>query len=98
MATLDIDALVMRFSTIPLSPLSHYQSTINRRMTLLDYAHGRAYLAFCPDEERRHLVALPQQSAASAEEADASRPSAFDGSSGTLASIISRAVRSMSKR
>lgn len=70
LATLDIDALVIRFSTIPLSPLSHYQSTINRRMTLLDYAHGRAYLAFCPDEERRHLVALLQQSAASAEEAD----------------------------
>lgn len=71
LATLDVDALVIRFSTIPLSPLSHYQSTINRRMTLLDYAHGRAYLGFCPKEERAHLVALLQQSAATPAEADA---------------------------
>lgn len=71
LATLDVDALVIRFSTIPLSPLSHYQSTINRRMTLLEYAHGRAYLAFCPREERQHLVALLQQSAGDAAEAQA---------------------------
>ena len=71
LATLDVDALVIRFSTIPMSPLSHYQSTINRRMTLLDYAHGRAYLGFCPQEERAHLVALLQQSAATPAEADA---------------------------
>ena len=71
LATLDVDALVIRFSTIPMSPLSHYQSTINRRMTLLDYAHGRAYLGFCPKEERAHLVALLQQSAASPAEAEA---------------------------
>ncbi|MBL3575916.1 DNA-binding transcriptional regulator [Rhodovulum sulfidophilum] len=71
LATLDVDALVIRFSTIPMSPLSHYQSTINRRMTLLDYAHGRAYLGFCPTEERTHLVALLQQSAASPAEAEA---------------------------
>lgn len=71
LATLDVDALVIRFSTIPMSPLSHYQSTINRRMTLLDYAHGRAYLGFCPKEERAHLVALLQQSAATPEEAEA---------------------------
>lgn len=70
-ATLDVDAQVIRFSTIPMSPLSHYQSTINRRMTLLDYAHGRAYLGFCPPEERTHLVALLQQSAASPAEAEA---------------------------
>ena len=71
LATLDVDALVIRFSTIPMSPLSHYQSTINRRMTLLDYAHGRAYLGFCPKEERAHLVALLQQSAATPVEAEA---------------------------
>jgi len=71
LATLDVDALVIRFSTIPMSPLSYYQSTINRRMTLLDYAHGRAYLAFCPMVERQHLVALMQQSAESEAEATA---------------------------
>lgn len=69
LATLDVDALVIRFSTIPMSPLSHYQSTINRRMTLLEYAHGRAYLAFCPKEERQHLVSLLQQSAGTEAEA-----------------------------
>ena len=69
LATLDVDALVIRFSTIPMSPLAHYGSTINRRMSLLDFAHGRAYLAFCSAEERRHLVALLQQSAATTEEA-----------------------------
>ncbi len=71
LATLDVDALVIRFSTIPMSPLAHYGSTINRRMSLLDFAHGRAYLAFCSAEERRHLVALLQQSASSADEATA---------------------------
>ncbi|AVW92158.1 IclR family transcriptional regulator [Celeribacter baekdonensis] len=71
LATLDVDALVIRFSTIPMSPLSHYQSTINRRMTLLDYAHGRAYLAFCPAAERRHLIALLQQAATTDAEAQA---------------------------
>ena len=43
--------------------------TVNRRMTLLDYAHGRAYLGFCPEEERQHLVNLLQQSAETNEEA-----------------------------
>lgn len=71
LATLDVDALVIRFSTIPISPLSHYQSTINRRMTLLEYAHGRAYLGFCPAEERQHLVALLQKSASSEKEVEA---------------------------
>lgn len=73
LATLDVDALVIRFSTIHLSPLPHDQSTINSRMTLLDYAHGRAYLAFCPKEERQHLVALLQQSAETEEDAFAVR-------------------------
>lgn len=62
-ATLDVDALVIRYSTIPMSPLSYYQSTINRRMTLLEYAHGRAYLSFCPPAEQSHLLEILKQAA-----------------------------------
>ncbi|WP_158964517.1 DNA-binding transcriptional regulator [Chachezhania sediminis] len=68
-ATLDVDAPVIRFSTIPISPLSHYHSTINQRMTLLEYAHGRAYLSYCPQAERRQLIGLLKQSVETREEA-----------------------------
>ncbi len=56
--TLDGDAMVVRYSTIPQSPLAHIHSTINRRLSLLRRAHGRAYLAFCPEEERAHLLEI----------------------------------------
>ena len=55
LATLDRDVMVVRYSTIPRSPLSHSQSTLNKRLDLLSRAHGRAYLAYCHDLERRHL-------------------------------------------
>ena len=55
-ATFDVDAMVVRYSTIPASPLSHKQSTINRRLDMLTRAHGRAYLAFCAEAERRHVL------------------------------------------
>jgi len=54
-ATFDVDAMVVRYSTIPASPLSHKQSTINARLDMLTRGHGRAYLAFCAEEERRHV-------------------------------------------
>ncbi|WP_370319027.1 DNA-binding transcriptional regulator [Oricola sp.] len=47
----DVDAMVVRYSTIPASPLSHKHSTINRRLDLLTRAHGRAWLAFCEEAE-----------------------------------------------
>lgn len=59
--TLDGDAMVVRYSTIPQSPLAHIHSTINRRLSLLRRAHGRAYLAFCPEAEREHLVQLIEE-------------------------------------
>lgn len=64
-ATLDTDAMVVRFSTIPISPLSHKHSTINRRLSLIDHAHGRAYLAFCPRQEQRHIINLLERAATS---------------------------------
>ena len=57
-ATLDVDAMVVRYSTIPNSPLAHVHSTLNKRLSLLARAHGRAYLAFCGETERQALLAL----------------------------------------
>ena len=50
--TFDVDAMVVRYSTIPASPLSHKHSTLNRRLDLLTRAHGRAWLAYCEKQER----------------------------------------------
>ena len=58
LATLDGAAMVVRLSTIPRSPLAHAHSTLGRRLALPATAHGRAWLAFCPGEERRRLLAL----------------------------------------
>lgn len=55
LATFDADAMVVRYSTIPGSPLAHKQSTVNHRLDMLSRAHGRAYLAFCPEPEREHI-------------------------------------------
>ncbi len=51
------DSMVVRYSTIPLSPLSLLQSTINMRLSLVSRAIGRAYLAYCEPEQRDHLMA-----------------------------------------
>lgn len=54
----DGDAVVVRYSTIPNSPLSFFHSTINMRLSLLDQALGRAWLAFCDAPARDALIAL----------------------------------------
>lgn len=58
LATLDLDAMVVRYSTIPLSPLSHKHSTLNNRLELGCRAHGRAYLCYCSERERQALFQL----------------------------------------
>jgi IclR family mhp operon transcriptional activator len=55
-ALLDHDAVMVRFSTIPDSPVSPFHATINMRLRLLTRALGRAYLAFCPPDERDFIV------------------------------------------
>ena len=55
LATLSDTAMVVRLSTLPDSPLAHAHSTLHKRLDLLTRAHGRAYLAHCPDEERQRL-------------------------------------------
>ena len=54
----DGDAMIVRYSTIPHSPLSFFHSTINMRLSLLTQALGRAYLAFCEPAEQDALIEL----------------------------------------
>ena len=64
LATLDVDTMRVRVSTQQDSPFSTSadQRRIARRVPMLSSAHGRAYLAFCPDDEREFIVALLQTS------------------------------------
>ena len=57
-ATLDRDAMVVQYSSIPSSPLAHVRTTLHKRLPLVSRAHGRAYIAFCSSQERRHLLRL----------------------------------------
>lgn len=61
LATLDRTEMVVRLSTIPESPLAHTHSTLQKRLELLVRAHGRAYLAHCPKEERFSIYRRLQQ-------------------------------------
>ena len=57
LAVFDGDAVVVRYSTIPNSPLSLLHSSLNMRLSLVSRALGRAYLAFCAREEQAMLLA-----------------------------------------
>ena len=61
-AVLDRDAVRVRCSTIPDSPMSPFHGTVNMRLCLLTRALGRAYLAFCPPPERDMLLATLRSS------------------------------------
>jgi IclR family mhp operon transcriptional activator len=58
LAVPDSGAAVIRYSTIPNSPLALLHSSIDMRLSLLTRALGRAYLAFCDEEEREALISL----------------------------------------
>jgi IclR family mhp operon transcriptional activator len=55
---LDGPSVVVGFSTSGDSPVAPLQSFINRRLSLVSRAMGRAYLAYCPLSERRVLIEL----------------------------------------
>jgi IclR family transcriptional regulator, mhp operon transcriptional activator len=55
-AVFDRDAMVVRLSTTPDSPLSPFHATINMKLAMLTRAMGRAYLAFCPATEREYIL------------------------------------------
>jgi len=48
----DYTSMVVRFSTVPDSPVSPFHSTVNRRLQMLTRGLGLAYLAFIESEER----------------------------------------------
>jgi IclR family mhp operon transcriptional activator len=56
LATLSAGAMTIRYSTAPQSPMSFETAGFNRRSPLLIGALGRAWLAFCPDDERRAIL------------------------------------------
>ncbi|MGB3338817.1 MAG: helix-turn-helix domain-containing protein [Devosia sp.] len=47
----DYDSMVVRFSTVPDSPVSPFHSTVNRRLQMLTRGLGLAYVAFIESEE-----------------------------------------------
>ncbi|HEX7759364.1 MAG TPA: helix-turn-helix domain-containing protein [Caulobacteraceae bacterium] len=55
---LDGDAMMVRYSTMPSSPLAMQTTTLGHRHGLLESAMGRAYLGACSAEERQGLVAM----------------------------------------
>ncbi len=62
LALFDVDAMVVRYSTIAQSPLSLLHSSINLRRSLVGRALGRAYLAFCSQQEREFILASLKES------------------------------------
>lgn len=58
LCTIDGDSMLVRETTHRFSPLSFHRAMIRQRLPLLFTAAGRAYLAFCGDEERRQLLQL----------------------------------------
>ena len=54
----EVDAMVVRYSTIPRSPLALLHSSINMRLCPVSRALGKAYLAFCDPAVQREIVNL----------------------------------------
>jgi IclR family mhp operon transcriptional activator len=66
--TLDGDTMVVRYSTMPRSPLAQKSTTLGQRRSLLESAMGRAYLGACSQATRESLASVPcGRSAADAE-------------------------------
>ena len=56
LATISQGAIVIRHSTAPESPMAFEGAGLNLRRPVLISALGRAWLAFCSEEERRAIV------------------------------------------
>ena len=54
---LDGSAMSVQFWTGAISPRAHTNTVLGLRPSLLTSAMGRAYMAFCPDDERTRLLA-----------------------------------------
>lgn len=58
LSTLDGDSMLVRETTHRFSPLSFHRAMIRQRMPILFTSAGRAYLAYCSDEERKQILQL----------------------------------------
>jgi len=56
------DAMIVRYSTLALSPLALLHSSINMRLSFVTRSLGRAYLAFCDKDEQRAIFTLLRKS------------------------------------
>jgi len=56
LATISQGAIVIRHSTAPESPMAFEGAGLNLRRPVLISALGRAWLAYCPEEERRAIL------------------------------------------
>jgi IclR family mhp operon transcriptional activator len=63
-ATVNGDAMLVRASTRRESPFGMDADYIGKRVPMLIAALGRAYLAFCPDDERETILAVLRASKA----------------------------------
>lgn len=58
LSTLDGDCMLVRETTHRFSPLSFHRAMIRQRMPILFTSAGRAYLAYCSEEERQQILQL----------------------------------------
>ena len=56
LATLSAGGMAIRHSTAPESPMSFERAGYDRKSPVLVGALGRAWIAFCPDDERRRIL------------------------------------------
>jgi len=62
LALFDVDAMIVRASTIPYTSLSLLHSSLNMRLGMVSRAIGRCYLAHCSDNERKIILDIIRQS------------------------------------
>lgn len=62
LVTLDGDAMLIRETTHKVSPFSFDLGMVGKHVPLLHTAGGHAYLAFCPDEERKVIFEMLRKS------------------------------------
>ena len=75
--TFEEGSMLIRSTTHPASSLSIDYGMVGRRLPMLRTAAGRAYLAFCPDNERRAILDMLNHSPAPEDQFDARRLAAL---------------------
>jgi len=75
LALFDIDAMVVRASTIPYTSLSLLHSSLNMRLGMTSRALGRCYLAHCSAHERKTIIQIVRRNGSEEDRASlADRP------------------------